>query len=202
MTSFLPDDSADAERLRELLPKSKPLDAEDRAKMRRHGVASSVLYRLRDGSVPSRENIERIADGLRRPDLVSRPAIPAYEFLGAVSMAANILHTRGQHEDAQAAHAWYHGVADEVMGRTPPGVHYEPFDLPDGIFELTLSIHRGQIATAKEEAARARQATTPAAIRKRRSRARAARAARGPTPAQATICCSEPIDCFSRIRIL
>jgi hypothetical protein len=84
---------------------------------------------------------------------------------------------RGEREVAQSARAWCEKVADAVFtGRADSGC--ELSDLPDGICELALAFYRGRIATAKEQA-RARP-VTPAAIRKRRSRARALHAAPGP----------------------
>ena len=81
----------------------------------------------------------------------------------------------GEREAAQSARAWCVRVADATFtGRAIPGC--ELSDLPDKIRELALVFYRGRIATAKEEA-RARR-VTPAAIRKRRSRASATRARR------------------------
>jgi hypothetical protein len=158
-------DPAIAAELRELLPET--LDAVYRENMREHGVADSVLYRFKHGSVPSRENLERIADALERQDLVSELEIPAHEFRDHVLKTVDDFHRRGEHEAAQLALAWCDRVAMAAFtGRPVPDC--ELSDLPDGIRELAFAFRRGRIAMAKKEA-RARR-VTPAAIRKRRSR--------------------------------
>jgi hypothetical protein len=207
LTSFSPDGAAVAAQLCELLPKE--LDAVLREKMRQHGVASSALYRLRDGSGLSQENLERIAIALGRPDVVAGPGIPALELRDDVLRAANIAERHGRRGAAHSARAWCTRVADATLtGRTVQEficqncgnrlamdvpntfsetgacdrcgsitnieVGCELSDLPDGIYELALELHRGRIETVREEA-RAKR-VTPAAIRKRRSRARAVRA--------------------------
>jgi hypothetical protein len=166
LARYVSDDRADvAAQLRELLPET--MDADFREKARQVGIASSVLYRFRNGSVPPPENLERIADLHGRSDLVTEPDIPKDEIQGDVMRAAYDLFHRGKRELdrrkrkailelAGAAAAWY---AD-------PGGEW--FDLPYEVRELALGHLRARHKTAQEEA-RAKR-VTPAAIRKRRSR--------------------------------
>jgi hypothetical protein len=176
---YLPASSDEAALLRELLPKT--MDATFRERMRECGVVDSVLYRFRDGSEPSRKNLEGIAVGLGRPDVVAEPAtppwerIPPWEFTSAVRKAADDLSRSGNREDARAALVWYQRVADAVRAYDDS---VTLSDLPANVREPAFRFYLAEYEVARGEARD--KPVSDAAIRKRRSR-RSARASR-PAP--------------------
>jgi transcriptional regulator with XRE-family HTH domain len=154
----------DAEPLREVLPMT--LDATFRAEMRRNGVASSTLYRIKSGGRVRPETFEKIAEALGRPDLVAAHAPRTESADVPVDELAQDVRRAGYDCRCPKAVVW---------ANDPDAESFE--ELPADVRALAYEFFWARVESTIEEAAhlsKIKRPIAPATVRDWRRRARTA----------------------------